>query len=84
MHDYRCRKLVGNVSSSKWGGTGGKGAAPRPGKGVRGGRIPFHRRSPVPPYTDRLVTAYGWRAYYYILLWLINTIIHEYELINLD
>ncbi|XP_022903442.1 mediator of RNA polymerase II transcription subunit 13 isoform X2 [Onthophagus taurus] len=43
----RCRKYVGSMTSSKW-------ASPRPCKGARG-RIPFHRRSPVPPENDRCV-----------------------------
>jgi hypothetical protein len=59
MRHCRCRKYVGSMTSNKWStGSNTKTTnSPRPSKAVRG-RVPFHRRSPVPAESDRLVTRF--------------------------
>jgi mediator of RNA polymerase II transcription subunit 13 len=55
----KCRKYVGSMTSNKWStGSNTKTTnSPRPSKAVRG-RVPFHRRSPVPAESDRCSGSY--------------------------
>nr|XP_023025414.1 mediator of RNA polymerase II transcription subunit 13-like [Leptinotarsa decemlineata] len=53
----RCRKFIGTpVGSNKW--STSSGASPRPGKAAKGGRVPFHRRSPLQIAPERCTGSY--------------------------
>ncbi|XP_018561806.1 mediator of RNA polymerase II transcription subunit 13 isoform X2 [Anoplophora glabripennis] len=52
----KCRKLLGaSTNANKWAAS--SGTSPRPGKAARG-RVPFHRRSPIPLTSERCTGSY--------------------------